>query len=195
MSENYQGIKYNLELTEKKISNYRIDDLIKWCKIFDEKKLAPPYEGGSYGNLSFRIKNFEMPFIITGTSIGLKSALTYDKFVKVNDFNFEKKTIFAEGLRKPSSESMLHFSIYKNRPEINAIFHGHSELILNNAQKLYIIETEKEEPYGSIELVNSVLKIIDYKKNFFILLNHGFFALGRNMHEAGNLTLKMLEKL
>jgi len=105
----------------------------------------------------------------------------------------DKKIVHAIGKNKPSSESMLHYAIYAGRKEINAIFHGHSKEILKYGDKLGVV-TEKEMSYGSIELIEEVLKILD-KNDFVILKNHGFLSLGKNMEEAGKLVLEKLESI
>jgi len=158
MNEGYEGIKFNVTfLKETAPSHSQLDELKKWCTVFHEKGLAPPYPGGSYGNLSFRTNRSS--FIITGTCMGLKENLHDDCFVEVTDVDFEYKNIFVYGLRNPSSESMLHAAIYKFRPDVNAIFHGHCEVLLHNAITLGVPETAEEKPYGTIELVDSVLEI------------------------------------
>ncbi|MCK4311794.1 MAG: S-methyl-5-thioribose-1-phosphate isomerase [Candidatus Cloacimonetes bacterium] len=192
--EIYQGVKFQTVFEKKQAPrNKRIENLKYWCRIFHKKNLAPPYPEGSFGNMSFRIKEGKNRFIITGSRIGLKNSLTNNSFVEVVNCDFENKTIYVNGTREPSSESMLHFAIYKIRPDINAIFHGHCAELLENASKLEIPTTFKEEPYGTIELVNSVLEIID-KNNFIIMKNHGFITIGKTMKEAGIITEKYYEK-
>jgi L-fuculose-phosphate aldolase len=191
----YQGVKFKTVFEKKQtLADDRIEKLKSWCKVFHKKNLAPPYPGGSFGNLSFRIRKGEKNFIITGSRIGLKNSLTNDSFVEVVNCNFENKIIYAIGTREPSSESMLHFAIYKTRPDINAIFHGHCTELLENASKLKIPTTSKEGSYGTMELVNSVLEIID-KNDMVTMKNHGFIALGNTMKEAGEITLKYLERI
>lgn len=193
MAEEYSGVKFRTILKDAEPpSDSRMEELRYWCKTFHEKNLTPPYPGGSYGNLSFRIKTGENNFIITGTSIGLKDNLDDDCFVKVTGCDLEKKIIFAEGRRCPSSESMLHYSIYNARPYVQAIFHGHAKEFLSNANNLNCSETATVEPYGSIELVNSVLNILGYQ-NFFIIKNHGFVSLGNSMKETGERCLTLLD--
>jgi ribulose-5-phosphate 4-epimerase/fuculose-1-phosphate aldolase len=192
MAEEYNGVKFRTVLKDAAPpSDIRIDELRQWCKTFHEKNLTPPYPGGSYGNLSFRIKPGENNFIITGTSIGLKDNLDDSCFVKVTGCNLGKKIIYAEGKRCPSSESMLHYSIYNARPYAQAIFHGHAKEFLKNAISLNCPETAIVAPYGSIELVNSVLEILGYQ-NFFIIKNHGFVSLGNSMKETGDRCLELL---
>lgn len=191
----YQGVKFKTVFENKLApSDTRIEDLKYWCRIFHEKNLAPPYPGGSFGNLSFRIRNDTNNFIITGSRIGLKNSLTNDSFVEVVNCDFENKIIYVNGTREPSSESMLHFAIYKSHPEINAIFHGHCAELLENSSKLEIPTTSKEESYGTMELVNSVLEIID-KNDMVMMKKHGFIALGTTMEEAGEIVLTYLERI
>ena len=65
-----------------------------------------------------------------------------------------------------------------------AIFHGHSREILKKADQLGLPATETAEPFGSMELVRSVLGVLG-NHSFLILRKHGFLSLGRTMREAG----------
>ena len=56
-----------------------------------------------------------------------------------------------------------------------------------------MVETEKEEEYGTVALVQGVLDVLG-ENNFLIMKNHGFISLGKTMQEAGELSLKMLER-
>ncbi|MEI6124810.1 MAG: class II aldolase/adducin family protein [Bacteroidota bacterium] len=192
MSEAYSGVKFQTVFKHKKPPTHPDLPLLKtWCSLFHEKGLAPPYPGGSYGNLSFRTQR--NTFIITGTCIGLKDTLTDDCFVEVHDCNIATKEILISGLRPPSSESFMHYTIYKNRPDVNAIFHGHNQLITQNASLLGIPETDEKVPYGTLELAESVLKILG--ANLFIVIKeHGFVAMHTTMNQCGNLAVAWLEK-
>ncbi|MCF7813695.1 MAG: DUF559 domain-containing protein [Candidatus Cloacimonetes bacterium] len=186
----YQGVKFHTIFIQKTPPNHKnIDELKKWCKIFHEKKLAPPYPGGSFGNLSFGTDN--NTFIITGSRIGLKCDLANDCFVEIIDCDFENQNIKVIGTREPSSETMLHAVIYNKRKDVKAIFHGHSAELLQNVEQLKIPATKEEKPYGTMELVESVIEIID-RNNLIMMKNHGFIAVGRNMQDVGNLLMKTL---
>lgn len=188
----YQGVKFQTNFLEKIAPEHpNISELKKWCKIFHERELAPPYPGGSFGNLSFRTKNNS--FIITGSRIGLKNDLQNDSFVQIQKCDILQKTIYVIGTRKPSSETMLHTEIYRHRKDVNAIFHGHCPELLEKCARLKIPETSKEKPYGTIELVKSVLEILEENK-MIMMKNHGFIALGKTMQEAGNTVLDFLAK-
>lgn len=187
----YSGVKFKTKILSNKIpKDSRIKDLKYWCKLFHEKELAPPYKGGSYGNLSFRLKENE--FVITTANTSL-SKTEDDCFAKVDFCDFKRGIVNAHGPKNPSSESMVHYAIYKKRKDVNAVFHGHCDKILLNSKKLKIPETKKEEPYGTVELVDSILNILD-DNNFLIMKNHGFLAFGKTIKEAGELTLNYLNQ-
>ncbi len=194
MSEKYDGVKFETEMTGTEIpNNPRLFQLQHWCKIFHENNLAPPYTGGSFGNLSLRIGERKDPFIITASNSSLADSETEGAFVTVSSVNLEKGIVYAQGIKKPSSEAMLHYAIYQQRPEVNAVFHGHCGPISDHIDDLKIPITKREQECGTIELVNEVMDVLgDY---FFIeMRNHGFISLGRSMQDAGDLVMKILEK-
>lgn len=193
MSEEYVGIKFTT-VYKHKIAPKHPDLIVlkDWCQLFHEKGLAPPYPGGSYGNLSFRTERGS--FIITGTCIGLKEALNNDCFVEVHDCNTKTKEILVSGTRPPSSETFMHYTIYQNRPDVNAIFHGHNQQITNNASLLGIPETSEKVPYGTVELAESVCEILG-SHNFIVIKQHGFIAMNKTMSLTGDLACYWLEKV
>ena len=192
--EIYEGVKFKTVFLSNKVTeDYRLEELKYWCNQFHKFDLAPPYEGGSAGNLSFRINNNQNEFIITGTQIGLKDNLTNDKFVTIRQCDFQNHRVFVEGIKKPSSECFLHSAIYNNRNDINAIFHGHSLHILKNVEQLGIIQTKRDDSYGTLDMVNSTLDILN-DIDFFIIKNHGFVSLGKSIDEAGKRVMDVLNK-
>jgi L-fuculose-phosphate aldolase len=167
-----------------------IEELKCWCLRFHERGLTPSYEGASLGNLSFRQEKGKDSFIITASGLELKENLTADAFVRVYACDHEREIVSAGGVREPSSESMLHFEIYKARSDINAIFHGHCPSILERAEEMCLPVTRREEPFGSISLVRRVLEMLG-DHTFVVMRNHGFLALGADMESAGGLALRV----
>ncbi len=167
-----------------------LEELKRWCKRFHEQGLTPSYEGSSLGNLSFRAARGESSFVITASQLELKNNLSAEAFVRVHDCSLDQKTVHASGTREPSSESILHFEIYKARSDINAIFHGHCAPILERAEEMGIPITRREEPFGSVALVQRVLEILDDHR-FIIMRNHGFLSLDEDMESAGRLALRI----
>lgn len=182
MSEKYSGTKFETIFKEKIILyNEKINELAGWCKKFSELGLAPFVEGNYAGNLSFRTDN---GFIITAAGCNLGNTDKED-FVEV--IEVKESEVIVRGIKNPSSETRMHNEIYKNRPEINAIFHGHDEAVLKNSKDLPI--TEKEQPYGSLELVQEVINVLN-DNNYVIIRNHGIISLGKTMEEAGTLAIE-----
>jgi len=184
-------VKFKTIFVSDEVPNDRgIEDLKKWCNQFHKNNLTLPSKGAATGNLSFRTDD---GFIITASMLKTKENLNNDSFVYVDNYDVEKNTIYAEGKREPSCESIMHFLIYNTRGEVNAIFHGHDNSIVKNAEKLKLPVTEEEAPPGTIELANEVLAVLG-DNNFIVVKNGGFVSLGKTMKEAGELVIKIHKK-
>ena len=192
MSEEYQGVKFRTILKDSILKgDFNLEELKYWCRIFHEKELAPPYDGGSYGNLSYRKTPGCNIFVITGSCTCLGNYSDNESFVEVTACDMDSNIIHAEGKRNPSSESMLHYAIYEQNKNVNAIFHGHYGALFESNFAIQIPTTEKEAAYGTKELVLETLKISSIS-DFFLIKNHGFVSLGESMQEAGNKCLNII---
>jgi ribulose-5-phosphate 4-epimerase/fuculose-1-phosphate aldolase len=182
-------IRFNTVFLSDQISfNPKIDELKKWSKIFQKQGLTPEIHGNYTGNLSFRLKK---GFVITASGLKDKENLMDDCFVYIKKYDEKSNTFFLEGKMIPSSESVMHYLIYKTCNGINSIFHGHNESILINAEKLGLPITERESAPGTLNLAKEVVKILE-KSKLIVLKNHGFLSLGATMKEAGELALLTL---
>jgi len=189
MAEHYTGIKFKTQLNKKRLyQTVRIRELIFWCQRFKALGLAPSYEGGSSGNLSFRAGR---NFVITASYTDLGFVSVKD-FVRVKTASLTDQRVIAEGVRHPSSETLLHAAIYQERPGIGAIFHGHSQEILK--AKIPFIRTKREAPYGSRQLIDEVIAVLGCH-DFILMKGHGFVALGKTMKDAGTLVENVLKKV
>jgi len=190
----YHGVKFKVRTLDRHVPAGRgLKGLKYWCRKFHDYELAPPYEDGSYGNFSFRVRKGNDEFIITGSRIGLKGHLASRCFVRVSAVDLDKGIVYSHGIKKPSSESMLHYAIYRNRKDVNAIFHGHCEEILCQAEKQGFCQTRKKEPYGTLRLVKSVLNVLD-NKNFIIIKGHGFISMAGTLRDAGRIAIGAYKK-
>ncbi len=187
----YKGVKFKSRQVGKEIpQDTRILYLSRWGKTFHRQNLAPPYEGGSYGNLSFRVEESGNIFIITASQSSLNDPHP-ENFVRVENVSLRKGGVLYSGAKKPSSETPLHYAIYNIKPDVHVIMHGHSVEISSNADRLGIPITKVEREYGTIELVNEVLGILD-DNHIIEMRNHGFVAIGREINETGELVLRIL---
>lgn len=167
----------------------KINELINWGKKFAELGLSPKYDGGSAGNLSFRT---ERGFIVTSSRSDL-SSLKEEKFTEVIKCDFNKKEVYVRGVKEPSSESFLHYSIYKKRRDVNVIFHVHDDGVLKHAEEMKIPVTYDKQLYGTIDLSDEAMKILK-DNNYLILKEHGIVAMGKDIEETGKLVLEKFEE-
>jgi len=173
--------KFKTEFVSEDLPDEKeIKDLLQWCSQFHKNNLRP--------NLSFRIED---GFVITANNLDKNAS--NDSLVSVINYDVYKNVFYIEGKKEPSIESIIHYLIYNTRDDIKAIFNGHHDLILKNAEKLKLPTTENEQPEGTMELANEVLDILR-DNDFVVIRNHGFVSLGRNMKEAGELALNILKK-
>ncbi len=191
MSRSFHATKFKTFFADRAVpDDRRIGELKSWCDRFYRFNLAPRHKYGACGNLSFRLAEGELPFIITASGSVFQEPMADDNFVTVRSCDLDEGIVYAEGAREPSSESMFHFAVYRMRKDVNAVFHGHSREILAGARRLGLTETREEEPYGTVALVHRILEVLD-DRCFLIIRNHGFIALGRTMQEAGELALEI----
>jgi ribulose-5-phosphate 4-epimerase/fuculose-1-phosphate aldolase len=190
MTEEFIGVRFKTVFKNKNLlSDKRIDELIKWGKKLFDLGLSPKFGNRSAGNLSFRTKH---GFIIT-CSGSLKSKLTKKDFIEVVNCDFDNKKVEIKGIRDPSSETFLHFAIYKKRRDVNAIIHMHDLDVLKNARKLKIPETHDKKLYGTVELADEAMKILK-NNDYIILKGHGIVAMGKNIEKTGTLVLKKFKE-
>lgn len=119
--------------------------------------------------------------------------------LKVEDLvilSLEGKII--QGTRKPSSELDLHLEIYKQRKDVRAVIHTHSNFATAAAVARVVIppltedmvqllggaiKTANYAPAGSQELAVEAVKALE-DRNSVLLANHGMAGVGRSLQEA-----------
>ena len=171
-------------------SDNKLRELKKWCRIFQESGLTPEVQGNLTGNLSFRSKD---GFVITASGLKDKENLEDFCFVYVKAYNEHDNTFFVEGQTTPSSESIMHNLIYTTYGDVNAVFHGHNDVIVACANELGLSITEKEYESGTADLAKEVVKVLGNNK-LIVLRNHGFVSLGNTLNDVGELALATLSE-
>lgn len=183
--EKYEGAKFRVVFLSSSVPiTGKSKKLIMWFRKFYDAGLAPRYLGGSSGNLSFRYKK---GFIIKSTKTYFNT-IKAGELVYVEEFNFAEKTAYAHGKIEPSTELQMHYLIYQNRKEVNAVFHVHDYRIMKFAKKFNLPVTDVTEA-GTEKIGYDVLKKLDEKK-FVIMREHGVVAAGKSIWEAGKIILK-----
>lgn len=156
--------------------------------------LAPKMEGGYAGNASFRT---DEGMIITASGANL-GQLKQEDLVEVVSCDFDQFNCGYCGTQKPSSETILHHIVYQTLPqgvEAQAILHGHYDPLVNNAQELKLPETDNFQEYGSRELVEEVITLLERNPvSEFILKDHGFFVVAATIQQAREKVKKLYER-
>ena len=157
---------------------------------------------GTGGNVSVRLPGEER-IVITPSTAAYKGLTHADMCV----VDFDLKVV--EGTLKPSVESSMHITVYKNRPTVNAVVHTHQVFASVFAVLHEPVPTLFDEvafaigevidivPYGlsgSPDLVANVASKLDNGCNCYIMQNHGALALGPTLDQA-LLNAELMEKV
>ncbi|MBN2518855.1 MAG: class II aldolase/adducin family protein [Candidatus Altiarchaeota archaeon] len=183
MGERYAGVKFKTMFVgsrgNKGESGKRI---IQISKVLAEKGLVEQ----KVGNVSERV---ESGMLITPTGQDLGS-LTEEDLVKVVDYLEEANIMKVFGRKQPSSESIMHWMIYKGFQKVNAVVHVHPKDL--GGKK--IPETEREQPYGTPELAKEAVKAFKENKRskIIVLKNHGIVCIGKDLEECKKMLFKKL---
>lgn len=145
---------------------------------------------GTWGNISCRINDDFMVITPSGRDY---ETLTPGEMVLVNI-----RDLSYQGNIKPSSECGLHAEVYKDRKEIRAIIHTHSQNVCT------VAATHREVPPlldDMVQIIGPSVRVSDYAlsgtekltrnvlkalkgRNAALLANHGAVCTGRDMKEA-----------
>ena len=144
------------------------------------------------GNISARLDASRL--LMTPASVS-KGFMTPDMMV-VTDLN----GTLLEGApgRKPSSETMMHLVVYRNRPDVHAVVHSHPPLAtgfavagipLDRAVLAEVVTTLGSIPiaeYGTPSTMELADAVEPYVKahDGLLLANHGALALGKDLFAA-----------
>lgn len=208
MSEIDDGyIKYDRKYFTKGTppSASAFQEIEMWRKKLYALKLIGEYfpEKIGFGNLSSKcdfsnIYETSSPqFCITGTQTGKYPKLSKYQYTRVVDTNIEKMIIKTNGPIEASSESLTHAALYIANSKINFIFHIHSKFIWEGMLKDNCTKTNKDIPYGTLEMANAVSQLGKNNSNgSFVMEGHqdGVVIYGENSNEVGKETLNLYRR-
>lgn len=188
-------IKFNLDWTEKPVGKYfeyfDPDTLFLFrSKLFEAGLIGyDEKEKVGYGNISRRCG--VQAFMISGTQTGHLAQLTRENIAVVKMWDIAHNHLRAEGMAKPSSESLTHAAIYEADEKIRAVIHIHSSVFWNY-YKGRLPATAPDIPYGTPQLAFTVQDLAKSlgpsDRKVFITLGHqdGVFAFGNSLEAAFN---------
>jgi len=117
------------------------------------------YLGYGFGNISKRIRPATEAFIISGTQTGHLPMLGAEHYALVTRCEPLNNYIEATGLCKPSSEAMTHGQVYQLAPEANCVIHAHCPEIWQAADRLGLMQTHADVPYGTVQMAMEVERL------------------------------------
>ncbi len=154
----------------------------------------------TWGNISFRDKE-------TGLVYLTPSAMLYDTIVEDDVVVCTLDGSIVEGRRKPTIETEMHLSVYRNREDVNAIIHTHpiySMVYASQGKDIPLIIDEAAQILGDVcrcadyalpgspELAENSVKALGEKSNTCLLHSHGAVCVADDMEGAFK-TAKVLE--
>lgn len=180
----------------------KYDDCKK--KVYDciMELVREGYVQGTGGNVSMQVEGEKL--IVVTPSQREYNSITYEDMCVVD---FELKPVEDNGI-KPSVETALHLTVYKNRPDVSAVVHTHQQyasifaLINQPIPALFdevastigpLVEVVPYSLSGSPQLAENVKSKLGNFSNCYILQNHGALALGHDLLKAKR-NAELLEK-
>jgi L-ribulose-5-phosphate 4-epimerase len=160
------------------------------------------YIQGLGGNVSMLVEGEDV--IVVTPSQREYNTLTVDDICVVD---FDLKPVDDNGL-KPSVETGMHVTVYRNRKDASAVVHTHQPFasifaLINTPIPCIFDEVASTigplvevVPYGlsgSPQLIENVVSKLGNRNNCYILQNHGILALGADLHKAKR-NAELLEK-
>ncbi len=161
-------------------------EIIKYGNLAGVKGFTP----GISGNISARVDNEHVLITSSGSANGY---LSEDELVMIDNYGNA-----AAGEKKPSSEKFLHLEFYKQRQDINAVFHVHSPYLTAFASCGIALD-EPVSPeiiycFGKIPIAKYALpgsdKLVSETAKFFkdydiiLMENHGVIVGGSSVKDA-----------
>jgi L-fuculose-phosphate aldolase len=169
--------------------------IIEGCKFLQRNKLVI----STWGNISIRLDDNKM--LLTPSAIQYELMKPED--LVVIDIETGEKVM---GSRVPSSEKELHRLILKNRPDVGAVVHNHSDYASAASvikHEIPVIDEEMAQVFGgSIPCTDAyvtagnhaaraqkAVSALGNKARGVLLCNHGIVLCGRTLEEGLNMSL------
>ncbi|MCX6719781.1 MAG: class II aldolase/adducin family protein [Candidatus Staskawiczbacteria bacterium] len=156
-----------------------VQDFIDCGKLIGKNGLSV----GSGGNLSIKVPG---GMLVTSTGSALDN-LHIDDIIFVAEAN--SKNVYFFGSKGPSSESINHWTIYEEMPDVKAVAHVN----VGPKKDKNIPSTLEDIPYGTIELGLGIIPLFK-KTNVAFLKDHGVVTIGQNLLDATNLLIESADK-
>lgn len=180
------------EITKANSTNptdFRIPQLIELLDNLKRFEITSEELNTSPTSISIRAQEKDPLAIISDASAYSKKDLNETYFGIVEDADYTEQKIYLDGNIDFPLESILHFSIYAQREEVNAIIICNSPLVLEHTLQYPTILNPA--PNGSYNLTEQLLNYTE-TYNFVNIEHLGFVALGKSLKDV---LINVLQKL
>jgi ribulose-5-phosphate 4-epimerase/fuculose-1-phosphate aldolase len=184
--DGYIGIKFNATQLDSALPENG-EEYIPFFQENGKRLLEYNMAPANGGNMSARYKE---GFLITASGCNL-GYIEDDEIIFVEEFSIENKIVTYRGPRPPSSETFLHGLLYNQKKDISSVIHAHDELATSMKLKGVLDETEREEPYGTVELAQISLETFKKGNTIIVLKNHGYVGIGSSLHNVTDTIISM----
>ena len=187
----YVGVKFQT-IQQSNELRPEVADLYAVFKRTCDRLKAHDMTPANAGNLSMR---FGDGFFISASGANL-GCIEEDELILVERCDVEVECVVYHGPTEPSSESIMHWLIYRNRQEAEAIIHAHDEFATRPELLAGVVEeSEREEPYGTVELARMAIATFQRAERIMVLRNHGYVAVGPDLDRTCDLVVETHLKL
>ena len=179
---------------------------VKFKPVQLSQKLLPESKGlyEVFRNTGNRLRDYDMTpanggnlsvrhgkgFVVTAAGCNL-GCIETDELIFVEQCHVASEEVFYHGPAEPSSESLMHWLIYLNRPEAQAVIHAHDEFATRpECLQGRLEESRREEPYGTVELARMAIETFARAERIIVLKNHGYVAVGKNLEDTCDLVVE-----
>jgi glutamate-1-semialdehyde aminotransferase/ribulose-5-phosphate 4-epimerase/fuculose-1-phosphate aldolase len=178
------------------------EHVVSMCRTMLEQGFLKATEG----NVSVRVPGRQL-YAVTPSNYGYEKMRPDDICL----MDFDGKTVKFDGASElaPSVEAGMHATIYRERPDVNAIVHTHQPFAsalaylrrpipaLSDEQSRFLggeVPIVDYAPAGTSFLAKNMAKLLASGGNAFILANHGVVVLGSDPERAV-FAMGLLEKV
>jgi L-fuculose-phosphate aldolase len=178
---------------------------VKFKPVPSSRKLLPEAEGlyEVFRSTGGRLMNYGMApanggnlsirhgkgFFVTAAGCNL-GCIETDELIFVEHCDLDSEEVLYRGPVEPSSESIMHWLIYRNRPQARAIIHAHDLATRPELLKGRVEESSCEEPYGTVELARMAIETFERAERIIVLKNHGYVAVGESLENTCDLVVE-----
>jgi len=189
--EGYGGVKFQPIQRSDKLRPEVADLYVVFKRTCDRLK-AQEMTPANAGNLSIRLGD---GFFISASGSNL-GCIEENELILVEGCDVEAQRVLYHGPVEPSSESIMHWLIYRNQLEARAIIHAHDEFATRPELLAGVVEeSEREEPYGTVELAQMAIATFRRAERIIVLRNHGYVAIGPDLDGTCDLVVDTHVKL